>query len=176
MAKKRAAPLTAKEWIRNWAFSVCYLLREECWGFAHIPLSNMKPVHVRECDKRCVLAYLLMQSFKQKTVEGWQTCWSRKYASTCMHTHICFHTHTHTHTHSQTCTPLSQPLFRGWKMHRKALVYYETDFSADCFYTDEHSRVVLPDADEDPLSAYINANYIRVSGKPWFSLCSFDLV
>ena len=75
------------------------------------------------------------------------------------------HTHTHTHTFTDMHTTLSA-LFRGWKMHRKALVYYETDFSADCFYTDEHSRVVLPDADEDPLSAYINANYIRVSGRP----------
>ena len=29
--------------------------------------------------------------------------------------------------------------------------------------TDEHSRVRLPEVDNDSLSTYINANYIRVS-------------
>ena len=29
-------------------------------------------------------------------------------------------------------------------------------------FTDEHTRVVLPDSEWDPLSSYINANYIRV--------------
>lgn len=28
--------------------------------------------------------------------------------------------------------------------------------------SDEHSRVILPDSEWDPLSSYINANYIRV--------------
>lgn len=31
-----------------------------------------------------------------------------------------------------------------------------------CVLLDEHSRVVLPRVEEDPLSTYINANYVRV--------------
>ena len=32
-------------------------------------------------------------------------------------------------------------------------------------FADEHSRVILPDSEWDPLSSYINANFIRVSNE-----------
>ena len=42
---------------------------------------------------------------------------------------------------------------------------YEFDAlnSADLAVSDEHTRVKLPEIHNDPVSSYINANYIRVS-------------